>query len=138
MTIVEESPINGCLQSPSCSANYECKTIGSLQWCCPTVCKNQNFNLFVRSHYSLSASICGPVGGRPDDPVIYSRGTIYHSGLIKPGSTPLTRFFYDPEHGRCVPFTYYGAGGNYNNFLSRIDCELFCSKCIALGGELCN
>uniref|UniRef100_A0A914UJW3 BPTI/Kunitz inhibitor domain-containing protein n=1 Tax=Plectus sambesii TaxID=2011161 RepID=A0A914UJW3_9BILA len=111
MTIVEESPINGCLQSPSCSANYECKTIGSLQWCCPTV-----------------SSICGPIGGRPDDPVIFSRGTIYHSGLIKPGSTPATRFFYDTENGRCTPFTYYGAGGNYNNFLSRIDCELFCSK----------
>ena len=79
--------------------------------------------------WRFAASICGPVGGRPDDPVIYSRGTIYHGGLIKPGTTPLTRFFYDPDHGRCIPFTYYGAGGNYNNFLSRVDCELFCSKC---------
>ncbi|KAK6009291.1 Kunitz/Bovine pancreatic trypsin inhibitor domain protein, partial [Ostertagia ostertagi] len=111
MSFHEETPITGCSQSTTCSNNYECKSVGSSQWCCPSV-----------------ASVCGPIGGRPLDTSIYSRGSVYHNGVEKQGTTPSTRFFYDPATGKCSPFTYLGAAGNYNNFLSRIDCELYCAR----------
>ncbi|CAJ0580667.1 unnamed protein product, partial [Mesorhabditis spiculigera] len=108
---LEEVPVTGCSQSTACTSSFECKTVGSTQWCCPTV-----------------ASICGSVGGRPLDPTAHLRGTGYHSGVEKQGTAPSTRFYYDTTSGKCSPFTYLGAGGNYNNFLSRIDCELFCAR----------
>ncbi|KAK6055202.1 Kunitz/Bovine pancreatic trypsin inhibitor domain protein [Cooperia oncophora] len=37
-------------------------------------------------------------------------------------------YYYDAEQGRCIAFTYNGALGNYNNFKSSADCELFCAK----------
>ncbi|WKX99529.1 hypothetical protein Q1695_014424 [Nippostrongylus brasiliensis] len=107
----EETPITGCSQSTTCSNNFECKTVGSSQWCCPSV-----------------AAVCGPIGGRPFDTSIYTRGSVYHVGVEKQGTAPSTRFFYDPAAGKCSPFTYMGAAGNYNNFLSRIDCELYCAR----------
>uniref|UniRef100_A0AC34GWY3 BPTI/Kunitz inhibitor domain-containing protein n=1 Tax=Panagrolaimus sp. ES5 TaxID=591445 RepID=A0AC34GWY3_9BILA len=110
-TFIEETPVTGCSQTATCGANYECKTIGSIQWCCPSV-----------------TSVCGIVGGRPLDPSIHSRGAIYHSGVQKQGTAPSTRFYYDTNSGKCSAFTYFGAGGNYNNFMSRIDCELYCSR----------
>ncbi|KAK6014912.1 Kunitz/Bovine pancreatic trypsin inhibitor domain protein, partial [Ostertagia ostertagi] len=78
--------------------------------------------------YCRDASVCGPIGGRPLDTSIYSRGSVYHNGSENRGTTPSTRFFYDPATGKCSPFTYLGAAGNYNNFLSRIDCELYCAR----------
>ena len=36
-TFIEETPVTGCSQTATCGANYECKTIGSVQWCCPSV-----------------------------------------------------------------------------------------------------
>uniref|UniRef100_A0A158R459 BPTI/Kunitz inhibitor domain-containing protein n=1 Tax=Syphacia muris TaxID=451379 RepID=A0A158R459_9BILA len=110
-TILEEKPITGCSQATTCGNHFECKTVGSVQWCCPSV-----------------AAICGIVGGRPADPSVHTRQTIFHSGVQKQGTAPSTRFFYDPVQGKCSAFTYNGAGGNYNNFMSRIDCELFCSR----------
>ncbi|CAI4230794.1 unnamed protein product [Auanema sp. JU1783] len=110
-SLLEQTPITGCSQAVSCGNHFECKTVGSSQWCCPSV-----------------ATVCGIVGGRPLDPSIHTRETVYHSGVEKQGTSPSTRFFYDPNSGKCSPFTYYGAGGNYNNFLSRIDCELFCAR----------
>ncbi|PAV55962.1 hypothetical protein WR25_14492 isoform B [Diploscapter pachys] len=110
-TLLEETPITGCSQATTCSNNYECKTVGSAQWCCPTV-----------------ASICGVVGGRPQDLSIHHRSTVFHPGVEKQGTASSTRFFYDPQSGKCSPFTFLGAGGNYNNFLSRIDCELYCAR----------
>ncbi|VDN22387.1 unnamed protein product, partial [Cylicostephanus goldi] len=106
-----ETPLTGCSQGTTCSNNFECKTVGSSQWCCPTV-----------------ASVCGPIGGRPLDTSIHSRGTVYHVGVEKQGTSPSTRFFYDPASGKCSPFTYLGSSGNYNNFMSRIDCELYCAR----------
>ncbi|EYB98142.1 hypothetical protein Y032_0134g1880 [Ancylostoma ceylanicum] len=110
-SFLEETPVTGCSQATTCSNNFECKTVGSSQWCCPSV-----------------VSVCGPVGGRPQDTSVHSRGTVYHVGAQKQGTAPSTRFFYDPASGKCSPFTYLGAGGNYNNFLSRIDCELYCAR----------
>lgn len=110
-SLLEETPITGCSQTTNCANNYECKTVGSSQWCCPSV-----------------ASVCGPIGGRPLDISAYSRGAVHHAGVAKQGTAPSTRFFYDPSSGKCSPFTYLGAAGNYNNFLSRIDCELYCAR----------
>uniref|UniRef100_A0A1I7UQT5 Kunitz/Bovine pancreatic trypsin inhibitor domain protein n=1 Tax=Caenorhabditis tropicalis TaxID=1561998 RepID=A0A1I7UQT5_9PELO len=111
-SFLEQTPISGCAQTSACSHNFECKSVGSTQWCCPSV-----------------ASVCGPVGGRPLDPSVNTRGAVYHAGVEKQGTATSTRFFYDPQSGKCSPFTYLGAGGNYNNFLSRIDCELYCARC---------
>ncbi|KAK6742664.1 hypothetical protein RB195_010116 [Necator americanus] len=65
-SFLEETPLTGCSQSTSCSNNFECKTVGSSQWCCPSV-----------------ASVCGPVGGRPQDTSIHIRGSVYHVGVEK-------------------------------------------------------
>ncbi len=75
------------------------------------------FPIQTKMSICLLASICGSIGGRLDDPTIYTRGTVYNSGVQKQGTAPSTRFHYDPASGRCIPFTYLGAGGNFNNFL---------------------
>jgi len=38
------------------------------------------------------------------------------------------RYFYDAEQGRCSAFTFNGAMGNFNNFKSSAECEMFCAK----------
>ena len=37
-----------------------------------------------------------------------------------------TRFFYDPEEGKCLTFTYGGCFGNKNNFHSSRACDRSC------------
>ncbi|XP_037276407.2 carboxypeptidase inhibitor SmCI isoform X2 [Rhipicephalus microplus] len=37
------------------------------------------------------------------------------------------RFYYDPYHGRCYGFWYYGCGGNRNNFATIQDCLQRCA-----------
>ena len=81
-------------------------------------------------NFLSSAAVCGPIGGRPLDPNSLTRDTVYDAGVEKQGTAPSTRFYYDPGTGKCSPFTYMGAGGNFNNFLSRIDCELYCARCM--------
>lgn len=46
----EDEAVNNCQTASSCTSNYECTSIGSMQLCCPTV-----------------ASICSNAGGRPVD-----------------------------------------------------------------------
>ncbi|KJH51381.1 Kunitz/Bovine pancreatic trypsin inhibitor domain protein [Dictyocaulus viviparus] len=38
------------------------------------------------------------------------------------------RYYYDVERDRCIPFKYNGAFGNYNNFKSAEECEMFCAN----------
>ncbi|CAJ0607862.1 unnamed protein product [Cylicocyclus nassatus] len=109
----EDEPINNCQTASSCTSNYECTTIGSMQMCCPTV-----------------ASICSNTGGRPVDAI---RHTNFDPGMSMKRSFSLTfstssRYYYDAEQGRCIAFTYNGALGNFNNFKSAADCDLFCAK----------
>lgn len=83
------------------------------QMCCPTV-----------SH------ICSIAGGRLHDT---QRSTSYDAGvLIKRTYTQAYatshRYYYDAEQGRCISFTYNGALGNFNNFKSATECEMFCAK----------
>uniref|UniRef100_A0A915KC91 BPTI/Kunitz inhibitor domain-containing protein n=1 Tax=Romanomermis culicivorax TaxID=13658 RepID=A0A915KC91_ROMCU len=42
------------------------------------------------------------------------------------GSTNLTRYYYNADVKQCVKFTYTGAGGNQNNFLTKIECQVMC------------
>uniref|UniRef100_A0A915CB21 BPTI/Kunitz inhibitor domain-containing protein n=4 Tax=Parascaris univalens TaxID=6257 RepID=A0A915CB21_PARUN len=112
-TMNDDEPVNSCHSVSSCLSNFECSNVGSMQLCCPTV-----------------ASICSSKGGRPHDPL---RTTNFDPGYsIKKAngvSFPTTsRYYYDTEHGRCMPFTYNGAIGNFNNFKSSSECELFCAK----------
>ncbi|VDM45373.1 unnamed protein product [Toxocara canis] len=112
-TTNEDEPVNNCQTVSSCLSNYECSTVGSMQLCCPTV-----------------ASICSNAGGRPLDAL---RSTNYDPGYTMKKSFGETfslssRYYYDVEQGRCVPFTYNGALGNFNNFKSSSECELFCAK----------
>ncbi|KIH45804.1 Kunitz/Bovine pancreatic trypsin inhibitor domain protein, partial [Ancylostoma duodenale] len=109
----EDEPINNCQTASSCTSNYECTTIGSMQMCCPTV-----------------SSICSNTGGRPIDAI---RNTNFDPGMSMKRSFSLSfstssRYYYDAEQGRCIAFTYNGALGNFNNFKSAADCELFCAK----------
>uniref|UniRef100_A0A131YKH9 Pancreatic trypsin inhibitor n=1 Tax=Rhipicephalus appendiculatus TaxID=34631 RepID=A0A131YKH9_RHIAP len=38
------------------------------------------------------------------------------------------RFYYDPYHGRCYGFWYYGCGGNRNNFATIQHCLQRCAR----------
>uniref|UniRef100_A0A1I8EWG0 BPTI/Kunitz inhibitor domain-containing protein n=1 Tax=Wuchereria bancrofti TaxID=6293 RepID=A0A1I8EWG0_WUCBA len=112
-TLNEEEPITNCQTINSCSTNFECKTNDWRQLCCPSV-----------------TSICSIAGGRPLDP---SRHTNFDPGYSMKRMFNLNfeksrRYYYDSEQGRCTSFTYNGALGNFNNFKSLSDCELFCER----------
>ncbi|KAK6102220.1 Kunitz/Bovine pancreatic trypsin inhibitor domain family protein [Brugia pahangi] len=109
----EEEPITNCQTINSCSTNFECKANDWREVCCPSV-----------------TSICSIAGGRPLDP---SRHTNFDPGYSMKRMFNLNfeksrRYYYDSEQGRCTSFTYNGALGNFNNFKSLSDCELFCEK----------
>uniref|UniRef100_A0A914C9V7 BPTI/Kunitz inhibitor domain-containing protein n=1 Tax=Acrobeloides nanus TaxID=290746 RepID=A0A914C9V7_9BILA len=109
----EDEPVNNCQTASSCANHYECTSVGSMQLCCPTV-----------------ASVCSNAGGRPNDLL---RNTNFDPGQPMKRTYSLTystssRYYYDAEQGRCIAFTYNGALGNFNNFKSAAECELFCAK----------
>uniref|UniRef100_A0A1I7SU90 Kunitz/Bovine pancreatic trypsin inhibitor domain protein n=1 Tax=Bursaphelenchus xylophilus TaxID=6326 RepID=A0A1I7SU90_BURXY len=109
----DDEPVSNCQTASSCANNYECTPVGSMQLCCPTV-----------------TSICSVAGGRPQD---HSRSTPYDNGISMKRTFTMTyssssRYYYDPEQGRCTAFIYNGALGNFNNFKSSAECELFCAK----------
>uniref|UniRef100_A0A913HEF1 BPTI/Kunitz inhibitor domain-containing protein n=1 Tax=Strongyloides stercoralis TaxID=6248 RepID=A0A913HEF1_STRER len=109
----EDEPINNCQSTGTCGGNFECTSIGSMQLCCPTV-----------------SSICSNSGGRPMDLL---RTTNFDPGYTMKRTHSLnfatsSRYYYDAEQGRCIPFTYNGAFGSFNNFKSSAECELFCAK----------
>ncbi|XP_065557373.1 uncharacterized protein LOC136025352 isoform X2 [Artemia franciscana] len=39
----------------------------------------------------------------------------------------VTRYYFDPAFGKCLPFNYGGCGGNINNFKSPKFCHWFCN-----------
>lgn len=109
----DDEPINSCQTVSSCGTNFECTSVGSMQLCCPTI-----------SH------ICSKFGGRHNDA---PRSTNYDAGVSVKKSyhenyLSVHRYYYDAEQGRCMPFTYHGALGNFNNFKSTTECEMFCAK----------
>lgn len=84
-------------------------------------------------HVDLAAAVCSVKGGRPGD--LRARSQPYDSGFLSNTGRASVRFYYNTDVGRCLDFTYQGAGGNFNNFLSKTDCELFCAKCKQLFSE---
>lgn len=109
----EDEPINSCQTTSACGVNYECTSIGSMQLCCPTL-----------------SYICSSLGGRIQD---LNRNTGFDSGVMVKKTFSQNyaishRYYYDTEQGRCIAFTYNGAMGNFNNFKSSADCEMFCAK----------
>lgn len=53
-----------------------------------------------------------------------------HNVSIGEGTHALKRFYFDKQSKRCREFSYQGAKGNANNFLSLEDCELVCPGAI--------
>ncbi|XP_077621521.1 tissue factor pathway inhibitor 2 [Crocuta crocuta] len=43
-------------------------------------------------------------------------------------SANITRYYFNPRHKACEPFTYTGCGGNENNFVNMKDCKHVCVK----------
>jgi hypothetical protein len=79
---------------------------------------------------TISANICSFEGGRPSylrkSTIIYDVGfEVVRRPAVN--STEL-RYYYDEQQGRCLSFLFRGDFGNYNNFLSASDCELFCAN----------
>ncbi|KAI6212235.1 hypothetical protein M3Y99_01843500 [Aphelenchoides fujianensis] len=109
----EDEPVSNCQTASSCGNNFECTSVGSMQLCCPTV-----------------SSICSNAGGRPND---LQRSTSYDPGVSMKRTYTMTystssRYYYDSEQGRCIAFTYNGGLGNFNNYKSSAECELYCEK----------
>ncbi|CAO4368107.1 unnamed protein product [Caenorhabditis nigoni] len=114
-SILDEVPRTNCLASTSrCDQDHQCTLIGSQQTCCPT-----------------AAHICSANGGRL---LLTKPPENYDRGLQIAGHKSVTRYYYDIDQGRCVNFMYQGLG-NYNNFLTKQDCESFCSKLVCENGN---
>uniref|UniRef100_A0A914YYM5 BPTI/Kunitz inhibitor domain-containing protein n=1 Tax=Panagrolaimus superbus TaxID=310955 RepID=A0A914YYM5_9BILA len=107
--VYAERPIHGCSTSITCANEYQCTAVGSQHLCCPT-----------------PSAICSTKGGRTLD--LHPRTTPYHPGFTSHTSKENVRFYYDVSSGRCQDFVYKGNGGNYNNFLSKHECEMFCAR----------
>ncbi|WKX99534.1 hypothetical protein Q1695_014426 [Nippostrongylus brasiliensis] len=106
--IYDETPKTGCLSTlASCGHDHECLLIGSAQICCPS-----------------PAYLCSPYGGRKyiSKPLVN-----YDRGILIAGSKATTRYYYDVDRGRCMNFVHFGLG-NFNNFVTKQDCEEFCSR----------
>ncbi|KAL3103132.1 hypothetical protein niasHS_002318 [Heterodera schachtii] len=122
-SLSDDFPVANCVrQSGSCAPENTCVQIGSLQQCCPTV-----------------AHLCSAAGGRtfPFGALPTSGGAeaLFDPGIQIAGSAPTNRFYYDAEQGRCSNFIYEGGLGNFNNFVTKQDCEHFCSKLVCELGQ---
>ncbi|CAJ0942610.1 unnamed protein product, partial [Mesorhabditis belari] len=116
VALIDDTPLGNCLASGGnrCGPDYQCTLIGSQQSCCPS-----------------TTHICSSNGGRsyPAKPLAN-----FDRGIHIAGSKPATRYYYDADQGRCVNFIYQGLG-NFNNFLTKQDCESFCSKLVCENGH---
>ncbi|CAI4228937.1 unnamed protein product [Auanema sp. JU1783] len=114
-SIVDEVPKTNCLSSlAKCGSEHSCVLFGSQQMCCPT-----------------TAHICSAAGGRtyPSKPI-----ENFDRGVVVAGQKSSIRYYYDADQGRCVNFMYHGLG-NFNNFVTKQDCEAFCSKLVCENGN---
>nr|CDJ97759.1 Proteinase inhibitor I2 and Nematode-specific EB region domain containing protein [Haemonchus contortus] len=78
-----------------------------------------------------SAHLCGPYGGRQyiSKPILN-----YDRGVAIASSKSTTRYYYDVERSQCVSFVYHGLG-NFNNFVTKQECEVFCSRLVCANGS---
>nr|CDJ97356.1 unnamed protein product [Haemonchus contortus] len=81
------------------------------------------------------------MGGRVKNPL---RNTPYDAGMRFDQLTGeqanyavgiSTRYYYNPIDGQCHPFTYNGFLGNFNNFHTQADCQLFCARLQCVHGN---
>uniref|UniRef100_A0A158P937 Kunitz/Bovine pancreatic trypsin inhibitor domain protein n=1 Tax=Angiostrongylus cantonensis TaxID=6313 RepID=A0A158P937_ANGCA len=116
-TNVGQVPQDGCSMGQPCSEPFNCVDVGSQSLCCPS-----------------RKVICSESGGRARDP---NRSVPYDAGmsiaqLAYDGANHevgvSTRYYYNPIDGQCHPFTYNGFLGNFNNFHTQTDCQMFCSR----------
>ncbi|PIO58716.1 Kunitz/Bovine pancreatic trypsin inhibitor domain protein, partial [Teladorsagia circumcincta] len=117
-------PQGGCTISQPCPDPYECVDVASQSLCCPS-----------------RKSICSETGGRLKNPL---RNTPYDAGMRFDQLTGeqanyavgiSTRYYYNPIDGQCHPFTYNGFLGNFNNFNTQADCQLFCTRLQCVHGS---
>ncbi|VDD86305.1 unnamed protein product [Enterobius vermicularis] len=116
-SIANQYPIGGCSPASPCEDGFECLDISSNHYCCPT-----------------RKSICSESGGRPKDSSVttpYDPGLRFDhltgdSSHVNVGVS--TRYYYNPSNGQCHSFTYNGFLGNFNNFPTLSDCQIFCSR----------
>ncbi|WKY03565.1 hypothetical protein Q1695_004932 [Nippostrongylus brasiliensis] len=112
---VGQIPQGGCTTSQPCADPYDCVDVASQSLCCPS-----------------RKSICSEAGARVKNAL---RGTPYDAGMRFDQLTGeqanyaigiSTRYYYNPIDGQCHPFTYNGFLGNFNNFHSQADCQMYC------------
>ncbi|CAJ0580849.1 unnamed protein product, partial [Mesorhabditis spiculigera] len=108
-SIQQERAVTACGASTSCANDFACTAVGSQHLCCPT-----------------PGSICSTRGGRAMD--LSPRSTVFHPGFLVNTGKESIRFYYDPALGRCQDFVFRGSGGNFNNFLSKHECDMFCAR----------
>uniref|UniRef100_A0A158PKP8 Kunitz/Bovine pancreatic trypsin inhibitor domain protein n=1 Tax=Angiostrongylus costaricensis TaxID=334426 RepID=A0A158PKP8_ANGCS len=116
-TNVGQVPQDGCSMGQPCSEPFNCVDVGSQSLCCPS-----------------RKVICSESGGRAKDPnrsVPYDAGMsiaqlAYDEANHEVGVS--TRYYYNPIDGQCHTFTYNGFLGNFNNFYTQTDCQMFCSR----------
>uniref|UniRef100_A0A914VFR5 BPTI/Kunitz inhibitor domain-containing protein n=1 Tax=Plectus sambesii TaxID=2011161 RepID=A0A914VFR5_9BILA len=51
----------------------------------------------------------------------------YDAGNFGTGGKMTPMYYYNPDYKACMLFTYFGYGGNANNFLTYNDCIDFCT-----------
>ncbi|KRZ97395.1 Uncharacterized protein T08_11310 [Trichinella sp. T8] len=92
-------------------------------------------NFYCHANQAV-AFICSQEGGLPTGSTTYViPPTSFDPGLAGAGVTPKQRYYYDSDKRQCLPFTYNGQAGNFNNFDSESECKQFCSKTICPAGE---
>uniref|UniRef100_A0A183BTQ1 Kunitz/Bovine pancreatic trypsin inhibitor domain protein n=1 Tax=Globodera pallida TaxID=36090 RepID=A0A183BTQ1_GLOPA len=114
------SPASVIAGTPQPGSHFECTAIGSLHLCCPSV-----------------QTICSNSGARPHD---VPRSNTFDPGVLVKRSYSAyydteSRYYYDAEQGRCISFSYNGALGNFNNFKTSAECEMFCAKLQCMYGS---
>ncbi|EYB89374.1 hypothetical protein Y032_0232g3024 [Ancylostoma ceylanicum] len=116
-TDLGQIPQGGCTITQPCADPFECTEVASQSLCCPS-----------------RKSICSESGGRSKNPL---RSTPYDAGMRFDQLTGeqanyavgiSTRYYYNPIDGQCHPFTYNGFLGNFNNFHTQSDCQIFCAR----------
>ncbi|KRX48722.1 Papilin [Trichinella murrelli] len=93
-------PMISCTQTHACPSNFWCH-IGS----------------------TASSTVCCPGA-------VQGTAICQQPLQIGTGQTPVTRWYYNPTVGQCMPFQYSGMRGNQNNFISKEECERMCMTSI--------
>lgn len=109
--------------------DYFCNTATTsvTSYCCPSVSKWKVYGIgFKNTENLIAENICGLRGG-VEPGMTASVPDSGEQGFRLPSRQ---RYYYDTASASCKAFTYYGQGGNYNNFDSENQCKQYCSRCM--------